>query len=158
MPPAGNRFRFDIRKKHAAASSAMPIPIWTQRRGQLATMPAPNQAPHHGCPHQQHQGQDVHLHDGDEEERFQQCGQRMADVQCAGNLFVRHHVPEFEDAGGGGERTDAERVEEIGGHAEEEFEDSRDAGRAVFAAEPNPEQEDGERAESDEEPTARVEH
>ena len=45
FPPAGNRFRFAIRKKQAAASSAIPIPICTQRRGQLATIPAPNQAP-----------------------------------------------------------------------------------------------------------------
>src|ERR1700722_637623 len=45
VPPAGKRLRFDIKKKLAAASSAIPIPICTQRRGQPATIPAPNQAP-----------------------------------------------------------------------------------------------------------------
>ena len=32
-------------KKVAAAISARPIPIWTRRRGQAATTPAPSQAP-----------------------------------------------------------------------------------------------------------------
>ena len=80
-------------------------------------------------------------------ERFQQRGQRMADIQRPGNLFVRHHVPEFEDAGGRRERTDPERVEEICRHPEEQLEQGRDAGRAILAAQPDPDQEDRERAE-----------
>ena len=43
-------------------------------------------------------------------------------------------------------------------HPEEKLEEGWDAGRAALAAEPGHDQEDGERAESDEEPTARVQH
>src|SRR5580698_1983988 len=82
----------------------------------------------------------------------------MADIQRAWNLFVRHHVPKFEGAGGGRERTNAERVEEIGDHPDQELEQGRNAWRAIPAAEPDPAQEDGERAEGDEEPTTGAEH
>src|ERR1700733_6366823 len=37
-----------------------------------------------------------------------------------GVFFIRHHMPELEDAGGGRERTDAERIEEVGRQAYEE--------------------------------------
>jgi hypothetical protein len=53
-------------------------------------------------------------------------------------LFVWHHMAEFEDASGGRERTDAQRIEEIRRQAEEELEDGWNARSASFASEPSP--------------------
>src|SRR5439155_1513619 len=49
-PPPGSRCRFVIAISPAAARSAAPMPIWTLRRGQDATTPAPRPArnEHHG--------------------------------------------------------------------------------------------------------------
>jgi hypothetical protein len=82
----------------------------------------------------------------------------VADVQGARNLFVGHHMPEFEDAGGGRERADPQRVEEIRRHAEEKLEDGWNARSAAFTAEPRPDQEDGESAQSYKQPVAGVQH
>ena len=49
-PPPGINFKLVITKRDAATSSAIPIPIWTRRRDQPATMPAPNHAPRIAAP------------------------------------------------------------------------------------------------------------
>ncbi len=44
-PPSGKSSSWVPSIRPAASSSATPMPIWMLRRGQLATTPAPSQAP-----------------------------------------------------------------------------------------------------------------
>ena len=126
-PPPGAILKMVRRNKVAATSSATPMPIWTFRRGQPATTPAPSHEPSTGRDDHEDQGHDVDLDDGDVDQGLGDGGQRVAHVQRAGDPLVGHQVLELEDRAGRGERADAQGVEEVGDDADRE---SRGEGRA----------------------------
>ena len=112
-PPAGKSPRLVIAKNAAAASSARPMPIWTRRRGQPATTPAPSHAPATEAAIIARERRHLDLDDRDEDEGLRDRRHRVADVERARDQLVGHEPLELEDRRRRREGADAERVEEV---------------------------------------------
>ena len=109
----------------AAASSASPIPIWILRLGQCTTTPAPSQEPVHRRDDHQHQRRRLHRHELCVDEGLRHHRQGVADVQRARYQLHRHQAPQLIDGGRRRERSDAERIEEIGDEADHQLQRCR---------------------------------
>lgn len=93
-----------------------------QRRAHPDLHAAPREAGHDaraepragaGRGNHQEQRAELDLDDGDEHERLDDGADRVAHVERAGNLLVRHELPRAVGRGRGCERADAERIEEV---------------------------------------------
>ena len=104
----------------AAASSAHPMPSCTARRESEATTPAPIHPPSH-ADHDEHRHlPGIDVDDADEEQRLRQYRQRVTDDERSRDQLVGNQAEEPKDRGGGRERADAERVEEIRDESDEQ--------------------------------------
>ena len=68
---------------------------------------------HRGGDHE-HQDRDVDLDDLRVNSGLNEGGERVSDVERAGNQAIGNHLREAKDGGRGGERADAEGVEKVG--------------------------------------------
>src|SRR5262245_32245887 len=96
------------------------------------------------------------MNNGDVDERLSDGGQRVTDVERAGNDFVFDQVPQFVERSGRGKRADAQRVEEIGDEADGGVNRPRSNGSIAMllpdGGKPREQVEGGETAERNEEP------
>ena len=100
-------------KSTAAASSAVPMPIWTYRRGKRATKPAPSHAPTTAARISKSSVLRLDGNDADEDRGLDDGWKGVADVERPRNSFVGNEAEQLKQRGRRRERTDAQRIEEV---------------------------------------------
>ncbi len=88
-------------------------------------MPAPSHAAEDRGTDQKRQGFHFHLHKSDIDERLGDGRYRVAHIECAGDLLIGDGPPQAVERGGGGVRSDTQRVEEVGDQTDDIMETVR---------------------------------
>ena len=104
-----------LRQRHERRpSSAVPMPNWTVRREKPGDDARAEPGTGAGGGNEKEQGAKLDADRGDEDDRLHDRRQHVADVERPGNLLIGDQAPELVRGRRLRERSDAERIEEVG--------------------------------------------
>ena len=131
-PPAGTSFSRPASMTSGGQQQRRPHPDLDGPPGQPADHARAQEGAQRRGGDQQHQGHRVHLDDRDVDQRLGDDRDHVPDHQRARDQLIGHHPEQPEQRGGRGERSDPQRVEEVGHEADAQL--RRWGGRSDSAA------------------------